>query len=86
MINNTTGKPILTMIMKVIDIYLPELPQAAYRKDKEHNQSVLVETACDRLDINYLLLENLEKHDLHQYCAAKIAIKYKELAKEAKAA
>lgn len=75
-------------IVKIVLKYLPDVPRKNYAtaKDKDYLQSVYVESACDKLGIDYLGMSNLDKIELHDFAHLAIVSEYKNIAKAQKQA
>lgn len=75
-------------IVKVVLKYLPDVPRKNYAtaKDKDYLQSVYVESACDRLGIDYINMNRWDKIELHDFCHYAILNQYKNIAKAQKQA
>ncbi|MCO8552944.1 hypothetical protein KGP84_22625 [Burkholderia multivorans] len=73
-------------IIKVIIQYLPVVPKTNYYKDKSYTQELYVETACDRLGVDYFTMPNYVKHELCDFAHEAIVREYKNIAKSQKQA
>ncbi|WP_175912347.1 hypothetical protein [Burkholderia metallica] len=75
-------------IVKVVLKYLPDVPRKNYAtaKDKDYLQSVYVESACDKLGIDYIGMTKWEKIELHDFAHQAILREFKNIAKTQKQA